>query len=88
MGLFTRRSTSAADRVAEKAYKRGDQIYVRTVHAIPGKPDGGLAQAITRIEAAGWKLENQHEDVRVDHGFRQTYWTLTFRAKADVPSEQ
>ncbi|WP_183154318.1 hypothetical protein [Streptomyces shenzhenensis] len=46
---------------------------MRTIHAIPGKPDGGPAMAITRIEAAGWKLENQHEDVRIDHGFRQTY---------------
>ncbi|MFJ9909522.1 hypothetical protein ACIRVK_43060 [Streptomyces sp. NPDC101152] len=59
-------------------------MYVRTVHAIPGRPDGGLAQAIEKIEAADWKLENQHEDVRVDREYRQRYWTLTFRPKADV----
>ncbi|MEU0858429.1 hypothetical protein ABZ352_23765 [Streptomyces griseofuscus] len=85
MGLFTRRSTSAADKAAEKAYKRGDQVYVRTINALPGKADGGLALAITRIEAAGWRLENQHEAVRSDHGYRQRYWTLTFRAAPNVP---
>ncbi|MFE0326347.1 hypothetical protein ACFW08_05960 [Streptomyces sp. NPDC058960] len=85
MGLFTRRSTPAVDKAAEKAYKRGDQVYVRTVNALPGKPDGGLATVITRIEAAGWKLENQHEDWRVDRGYRQRYWTLTFRAVPGAP---
>ncbi|MEU0943201.1 hypothetical protein ABZ379_10430 [Streptomyces canus] len=84
MGLLTRRSTSAADKVAEKAYKRGDQVYVRVVHAIPSRPDGGLAQAITRIEAAGGTLEHQQESVKTDHGFRQVYWTLTFRAVPDL----
>ncbi|MGW1269674.1 hypothetical protein [Streptomyces sp. NPDC002491] len=86
MGLFTRRSTSDADRHAEKAYKRGDKIYARTVHAVPGKQDGGLGQAIARIEAAGWKLEQQNEGVKVQSGYRQQYWTLTFRAVPDIPS--
>ncbi|WP_432158658.1 hypothetical protein [Streptomyces sp. bgisy153] len=86
MGLFKRRSASAADKAAETAYKRGDTIYVRTVHAVPGRPDGGLAQVIQRVEAAGWRLEHQHEDVRVDHGFRQRYWTLTFRANPNLPA--
>jgi hypothetical protein len=55
-------------------------VYVRVIHAIPGRADGGLAQAIMQIEAAGWGLELQQEGVRVDHGYRQKYWTLTFRS--------
>ncbi|MDQ0958520.1 homospermidine synthase [Streptomyces sp. B4I13] len=86
MGLFTRRSTSGADRHAEKAYKRGDRIYVRTIHAAPGKNDGGLGAAVARIEAAGWKLEQQNEGVKDVSGYRQQYWTCTFRAVPDVPS--
>jgi hypothetical protein len=85
MGLFTRRSTPAVDKAASRAYKRGDQAYVRTVHAIPGRQDGGLAQAINAIEAAGWKLEQQNEGSRVDAGYRQRFWTLTFRAVPDGP---
>jgi hypothetical protein len=85
MGLFTRRNPSAPDKVATKAFKRGDHVYVRIVHAIPGRPDGGLAQAITRIEAAGWALEHQQEGEKNAHGYRQVYWTLTFRPKP-VPS--
>lgn len=85
-GLFKTRSTPAVDKAAAKAYKRGDQVHVRVVHALPGRPDGGLATAIARIEAAGWTLENQHEDIRVARGYRQTYWTLTFRVTPVVPA--
>lgn len=84
MGIFGGRSTSAVDKAAAKAYKRGDRVYVRTVHALPGRQDGGLAQSINRIEAAGWKLEQQNEDVRIDHGYRQRHWTLTFRAVPNI----
>ncbi|MDH6625709.1 hypothetical protein M2271_003520 [Streptomyces sp. LBL] len=83
MGLFTRRSTSDADRHAAKAYKRGDQVYTRVIHAIPGRIDGGLGMAINRIELAGWKLEQQTEGSKRQAGFTQQYWTCTFRA---VPS--
>ncbi|WP_439947152.1 hypothetical protein [Streptomyces sp. BBFR109] len=80
MGIFRRRPADAADKAATKARERGDTVYVRVVHAIPGRQDGGLAQAIMRIEAAGWKLDHQQEGVRIDHGYRQRYWSLTFRA--------
>jgi hypothetical protein len=86
MGLFGGRSTSAVDNAAAKAYKRGEQIHVRTIHAIPRRQDGGLGQAIARIEAAGWKLEQQNEGVKVQAGYRQRYWTCTFRAVPDVPA--
>ena len=81
---------TAADRAIRQIHHRlttSGFRFTQPTDSLPG-PEPGTDQAITRIEAAGWKLENQHEDVRVDHGFRQTYWTLTFRAKADVPSEQ
>ncbi|MFF0790380.1 hypothetical protein [Streptomyces spiralis] len=84
MGIFRRRTPDPVDKAAAKARSRGDSVYVRIIHAIPGKPDGGLAQAIMRIEAAGWKLEQQQEGMRVDLGYRQKYWTLTFRA-VDTP---
>ncbi|MEU3285559.1 hypothetical protein [Streptomyces longwoodensis] len=86
MRLFTRRSTPAADRQAEKAYKRGDQIHVRTIHAAPLRPDEGLATAIARIEAAGWKLEQQRQGEKTQAGYRQVYWTCTFRAVPNVPA--
>ncbi|WP_406157714.1 hypothetical protein [Streptomyces canus] len=80
MGIFGRREPETVDKAAAKVRERGDTVYVRVVHALPGKQDGGLAQRITLIEAAGWQLEHQQEGVRVDHGYRQRYWTLTFRA--------
>ncbi|GAB1326991.1 hypothetical protein ACE1SV_13300 [Streptomyces sennicomposti] len=85
MGLFTRRSTPAVDKAAAKAYTRGNPVYVRTVHAMPGRNDGGLASAIASTEAAGWRLEHQDEGVKVQAGYRQRYWTLTFRAVRDLP---
>lgn len=85
MGIFGGRSTPAVDKAAAKAFKRGETIYVRTIHAIPGRQDGGLGQAISAIERAGWKLEQQNEGVKVQAGYRQRYWTLTFRAVPNVP---
>lgn len=79
MGLFTRRSPSTVDKAAAKAHTRGDQVYVRTVHAIPGRQGTDLGRTVSRIEAAGWKLEQQTEGSRSDRGFHQQYWTVTFR---------
>ncbi|MET7939620.1 hypothetical protein [Streptomyces sp. NPDC005302] len=82
MGIFGGRTV---DRAASKAYKRGDTVYVATIHAIPGRQDGGLAFGISRVEAAGWKLEQQTEGTRLQMGYAQRYWTCTFRAVPNVP---
>lgn len=81
MGFFKRkRELSPIDALAEKAYKRGDTVYVRKLFAMPANAEKHLAASIMRIEAAGWKLENQHVD---GVGLRRS-WTCTFRAVPDV----
>jgi hypothetical protein len=87
MGIFGGRRTPAVDKAAAKAYKRGETIYARTIHAIPGRQDGGLGQAVSRIEAAGWRLEQQNEGAKVQTGYTQRYWTCTFRAVPDAPGK-
>lgn len=48
------------DAQAAKAYKSGQTIYIRKIHLVPGDDGRRLSAALSRIEAAGYKLENQN----------------------------
>ncbi|GAB7187167.1 hypothetical protein ATKI12_6998 [Kitasatospora sp. Ki12] len=62
MGIFgrKRKTSSAVDTQAAKAFKTGQAIYIRRIHLIPGDDGRKLSAALSRIVAAGYKLESQH----------------------------
>ena len=63
------------DTAAAKAFKNGQQLYMRKIFLIPGEDGRHLAKALSRIEAAGYRLEDQ------EHGGsgHQKYVMATFR---------
>jgi hypothetical protein len=63
---------------AEAALQRGDEVYVHTL----GNVSGQVRQSwINRIEAVGWRLEDQRQ-VNGPIGQRGALrWSLTFRRK-------
>ncbi|MFI8084379.1 hypothetical protein ACIF6L_26695 [Kitasatospora sp. NPDC086009] len=77
MWPFTKRKPlPPIDPAAAKAYKAGRTVYVRKIHLMPGDDGRRLSLALQRIEAAGYKLENQHHG---GQGFER--WVeATFRA--------
>ncbi|MFJ9694960.1 hypothetical protein [Kitasatospora sp. NPDC101183] len=51
---------SSVDANAVKAYKSGQTIYIRKIHIVPGDDGRRLSAALSRIEAAGYRLESQN----------------------------
>jgi len=80
MGLFTRRSPETVDKAAAEAFKRGDTVYIRVVYTTLDPHGVKLARRIMLIEAAGWQLEDQQDDVKMVRGIRESSTRLTFRA--------
>ncbi|MFI6444730.1 hypothetical protein [Kitasatospora sp. NPDC050543] len=78
MGIFGRkRKTSGdVDAQAAKAIQAGQALYIRKIHLVPGDDGRRLATALSRIEAAGYRMENQ------EYGGQglQKHVTATFRA--------